>query len=399
MPDNQASANIMSLDFAWREGIRVDPVRVPFVLGDGSIHYSVGRAIVDCALPVDPDCPRLHEFYVLFSPTAPLILGRKFLHEAHITRLPSANATSPVATDDDHVSIRTSISLDHIEYSTWHVKATLRHEEVVEESSIVPDQGSDINCMSLKYARDINVGIKPCQKIRDTLVCLADGRSASVMGFADVFIQFSGTATRQLGQIPVRFAIIENLPFHLILGNPAIKKFKILEDTSFFEWVRVVDQYATLCPLTERKPKGKCISRRPNSRELSLSPTPHAVSLPSYEQLITISQGPRQVEPDERRDQTDATSRAVMQRQRNNYAAILAIVLAESQPSQVTSAHASSTSLGDEGPLGRRGKIFSGFMFLGLRLPDGVPPNLSSLTQESRHTSAQRCRCRSSRLS
>ena len=42
---------------------------------------------------------------------------------------------------------------------------------------------------------------------------------------------------------------------------------------------------------------------------------------------------------------TDATSHAVMQRQRNNYAAILATVQAESQPSQVTSAHASSTSL------------------------------------------------------
>lgn len=259
MPDNQASANIMSLDFAWREGIKVEAFKAPFVLGDGSTQFSVGRALVDCALPLSSHSPRLHEFYVLLALTAPLILGRKFLHESHIVRWPSVNtnASDLVDTDGDLRSIRTSTSLDHIEHSTWHVKATLRLENSVLEGCVVPDQGADLNCMSLKYAQDINVAVKPCHKLKDTLVCVANGCAVTVVGFVDMSVQFYGKAARRFGQITMRFAVIANLYFHLVLGKPAITKFKILEDTASFEWVHIVDQSATLCGVNERKIKGK----------------------------------------------------------------------------------------------------------------------------------------------
>jgi len=252
----------MSLDFAVQEGIRVDSdsVRVPFVLGDDSKHYSIGQAIVECALHDDSDRSRLHEFYILLNPIESLILGRKFLHEAHVSRIPNAKGPS-LGIDDDRESVRTSISLDHIEYSTWQVKATMKHSGKFADTFLVLDKGSDINAISLEYARRINIVIERCRRLEES-VRLADGRSTRLFGFADAAVQFSGPAS-SLGRIPMRFGVIEDLPFDAVLGNPTVEGYQILQDMSSFDWVR-------LCMLRRSVPKGGLSDRIASPQDFDL---------------------------------------------------------------------------------------------------------------------------------
>ncbi|EFZ04126.2 hypothetical protein MAA_01200 [Metarhizium robertsii ARSEF 23] len=244
MADNQASANIMSLEFARQERITVEEsVAVPFILGNGSVDYSVGRATADCALPFAPHFSGIRGFYVFSTSSQPLILGRAFLLETGLTKCPQNLIRC--TTIKGGLSAPPTSPLSRIERSRWQIKAVVKHASVTHQTSVVPDKGSDFDIMSLAYAQRINAGMTPCQRDQD-IVLLANGRVARVMGSAKVSIHFIGKASR-LGPIPVRFVIIENLPFHIALGNPFLEKYRVFDRVSEFQWTHTTDDNALLC--------------------------------------------------------------------------------------------------------------------------------------------------------
>ena len=247
LPDNQASANIMSFKFAVMERIKVDRVKTPFIFGDGSIHYSIGRATADCALQSSPHSTRAYHFYIFLNLIEPIILGRKFLHDAGISRYPKRLSRQLLPDDDDADarSLWTTRSLDQIEYSNWQIKIALTYGSIVEDIGVVCDRGSDINVMSLAYAQKIGVDIRRGHRHQQS-VYLADGSSTESLGLIYATIRFHGRA-RRLGLMQLRFMLIDSLPFHVAIGNPFIKQCRVFEDMHDFDWTFTDDEEALLC--------------------------------------------------------------------------------------------------------------------------------------------------------
>ena len=247
LPDNQASANIMSLKFAVIERIKMDRVKIPFTFGDGSVHYSIGRATADCALQSSPHSTRAYQFYIFLDLIEPIILGRKFLHDAGLSRYPKrlSRQLLPDEDDADARSVWTTRSLDQIEYSSWQIRVVLRYGSTVKDIGVVCDRGSDINVMSLAYAQEIGIDIRWSQRHQES-VCLADGSATEILGFIYASIRFYGQAGR-LGLIQLRFVLIDSLPFHVAIGNPFIKQCRIFEDMHDFDWTFTDDEEALLC--------------------------------------------------------------------------------------------------------------------------------------------------------
>lgn len=264
VPDNQASANIMSLKFAISERIKVDRVKIPFILGDGSVRYSIGRATADCALQSSPHSTRAYQFYIFLNPIEPIILGRKFLHDAGLSRYPK-RLNRQLLPDDDNADARsvwTTRSLDHIEYSRWQIRVALRYGSTVEEIGVVCDRGSDINVMSFAYAQEIGIEIKWSQRHQES-IHLADGSTTETLGFVYASIRFYGRAGR-LGQIPLRFVLIDSLPFHVAIGNPFIEQYRIFEDMHDFDWTFTDDEEALLCMFRWHQGMSLCRQRESN---------------------------------------------------------------------------------------------------------------------------------------
>lgn len=257
--DNQASANIMSLDFARRERIKVDWVAVPFILVDGSMCYSVGQATAKCALRSSMPPSQLCVFYIFLSPVEPLILGRKFLHENGLIKLSYTPSQLLSVGDEDCLSAPIRMSLSHLDSSRFQVKTVLKFGNKVEEVFLLPDRGSDIDVMSMAYARKIGIDIMPCRPSQES-IRLADGRIGRVVGSAYASLHFCGRA-HHLETIATHFAIIENPPFEIALGNSSIKGTGIFEDKSDFEWAYTIEDHAILCMLRRsRKRPSKLLS-------------------------------------------------------------------------------------------------------------------------------------------
>jgi hypothetical protein len=261
VPDNQASANIMSLKFAISERIKAGSVKIPFILGDGSILYSIGRATADCALQSSPHSTRAYQFYIFLNPIEPVILGRKFLHDAGLSRYPKS-LNRQLFPDDDNADARsvwTTRSLDHIEYSRWQIRVALRCGSTIEEIGVVYDRGSDINVMSFAYAQEIGMEIKWSQRHQES-IHLADGSTTETLGFVYASIRFYG----HLGQIPLRFVLIDSLPFHVAIENPFIEQDRIFEDVHDFNWTFTDGEDALLCMFCWHQGMSLCRQRESN---------------------------------------------------------------------------------------------------------------------------------------
>jgi hypothetical protein len=243
----------MSLGFARREKLRLDWVAIPFTLGDGTTCHSIARATAECCLPSTAKSLRRYEFYILPNLNEQLILGRTCLHEAGVGKFLQKLSHRADCDGNDSLSVRTVTPLKSIEYSRWEIKAFLKHGSMIEQAFIVPDTGSDINLMSMEYAQKINIEIKPRQLGLES-IHLANGRVMQPLGSANASINLFGAADR-LWSKPIHFAIVENLPFRVALGNASIKQLGIFKDKSILEWSCAVDDKAILCIFRSRTSK------------------------------------------------------------------------------------------------------------------------------------------------
>ena len=255
--DTQASANVVSLAFAIEQRVEVEWIRVPFKLSNGAIRHSIGRATAECGLSSDNEQPRAHQFYIVRDTAEPLVVGRKFLHEAGLAKFPKRRPQLHLKDDDDADirSIWTTRSLDPVEHCRWQVRGELRYKGMRSEVFVVPDTGSPIDLMSLSYAELAGIEILPLRE-DSRHVCTGDGGIIEAAGFTHVSLRFDGEAGRY-GHNPLKFLVIDGLPFSIGLGYASIERYGILNTSDDFHWAWLHEEYASLCML------------RPHKRELS----------------------------------------------------------------------------------------------------------------------------------
>ena len=253
VPDNQLSANMTSLEFGVTEGVEVHKVKIPFIFGDGSVHYSIRQATVDCVLRSSPHVVQAYDFYIFPDLITSVILGRKFLHDARISRYPKRlpDRLHPDDDDLDARSVWTTRSLSGIEYSRWQIRVVIQHGTMSEDIGIVCDKGSDINAMSFAYAQSIGIDIERSQEHH---ILLADGTTTETSGLVYASLRFHGRASR-LGQIQLEFVLIDRLPFHAAVGSPFIEQYKLIDDMHDFDWTFIDDEEALLCMMRSHKGK------------------------------------------------------------------------------------------------------------------------------------------------
>ena len=202
-----------------------------------------------CALPSRPSAARICHFYIFEHVLAPIILGRKFLHDAGISRCPTRSGAPAELDDDcDGQSIWTTRSLDQVETYGWQVMATLSSGYSTMDVAIVCDGGSNVNLMSLVYAEGIRSERKilPGNLSNSAYIRLAYCRITGALGICYVSIQFHGRAS-QFGFIPVAFILVADLPFPIAIGASFIQRYRIFEDLRLFDWKITNDDQPMLC--------------------------------------------------------------------------------------------------------------------------------------------------------
>ncbi|KAH7420203.1 hypothetical protein BKA64DRAFT_35690 [Cadophora sp. MPI-SDFR-AT-0126] len=242
--DNQASCSILSLEFALKNHIAVEPVNVPFTLGDGSLAYATGRALVNCiARGVHfPSC----EFYILPYGIQPIILGRPFLYESGLLRCPRHTGHEALAPlRQKNMAIHPV--KHHCTMRDHQFQSQIRIQIGLKEAQAVPDKASNQNFMSLAYAQALGYSVEGAQHSRVT-VKLANGARVQCHGHIETQFKFRGIAG-QCKSMRSRFTIIDGHPFDLSLGNPFVKKHQVFDERiSDIEWTHVDEENLFLCP-------------------------------------------------------------------------------------------------------------------------------------------------------
>ena len=157
--DNQASTNVVTLDFARKQRFKIVPKRVPFELANGSVQYSLGYTLVSCALTRDQPRSRLHEFYILATCIEPLILGRRLLYDMGILCPPGDSDLRSVGCDMGDGSLVGKNPLGETMILRPEVRIHIRHSGGIKKILAVPDKGSDVNVMSLAFAQSLGYNI------------------------------------------------------------------------------------------------------------------------------------------------------------------------------------------------------------------------------------------------
>jgi len=211
--DNQASDNIMSLNFAKTHHILVEPAYTAFILADGRPHYSIGKASVHC---VFDSGEKICFFHVFPQTVFPLVLGRPLLREMGLF--------GPGHPPDTPVQIR----LDN-------------HTGTTNEALAILDRGSSDNIMSLSFARRHGYLAESSHLPEEgELVSLGNGIRIRTLGTTKARLQLPVSQTRgeksrnRHRLLGIQFTIVEGFPYDLALGNSFTRKH--MHDTASWDW-------------------------------------------------------------------------------------------------------------------------------------------------------------------
>ncbi|RYP67591.1 hypothetical protein DL771_007143 [Monosporascus sp. 5C6A] len=172
--DSGSGKNIMSEAYALQKGLIIRKgqknVRL-FQLGNGKLIYSVGRVRTYVKLAKSCGRPKKEWFHVLANCPVPLILGMPFLKDAQ------------VLTEKRHLLESCPPEFGTTESVFWigtpqnRIKCNLDGRNVI----AVADYGSDVNLMSLSYAKREGHHIDRRQEVR-TRLQFGDGSQADTVG-------------------------------------------------------------------------------------------------------------------------------------------------------------------------------------------------------------------------
>ncbi|RYP79975.1 hypothetical protein DL769_002681 [Monosporascus sp. CRB-8-3] len=172
--DSGSRKNIMSEACALQKGLTIrrgqKNVRL-FQLGNGKLIYSVGRVRTYVKLAKSSHHPKKEWFHILANCPVPLILGMPFLREAQIL------------TENTHLLESCPSEFSTMESVFWigtphnRMKCNLDGRNAI----AVADYGSDVNLMSLSYAKREGHHIDRRRQVRKRLQ-FGDGSQADTVG-------------------------------------------------------------------------------------------------------------------------------------------------------------------------------------------------------------------------
>jgi hypothetical protein len=254
--DNQASLNIMSVDFAEREGLVIRTDNTAFRLTNGSICFAVARVRIHYQLTRGSQYLRKLEghqdFYVLPWVITPLVLGLPFLQETN-SLLGPTYSPQPLR----HTSLRSpSTPLITIpRYARACLKVYLADNTTRVEAIAMPDKGASSNMISWHCAKAAGYPLDRSFKSQLPFT-MGNGHTIFALGKVRAKLLFCEKAPL-LHEISVTFSVIDGLPVDLVLSNHFLRKYRIFETNQLhLQWLLVEDTIPSFqCAPGGRYPK------------------------------------------------------------------------------------------------------------------------------------------------
>jgi hypothetical protein len=245
--DNQASLNIMSVEFARKSGLVIRKDDITFVLTDGSVCNAIGRVSIHYhvakASRSSPSFEGIQEFYVLPRVIRPLILGSPFLEETRFSLEANCSVWTPLKAIP---SVENPESSDFrywasaTSYGKTFLKLYLTTGNATEEVMAMPDQGSNSNMMSWLHAKSAGYQIDR-RRSSQIIITLGNGHTIRSSGLVWTTVRFSRD-TPIVDGILCKFAVIPGLLVDIILSNRFLRKHHVAATRSQLEWIRVEEK-------------------------------------------------------------------------------------------------------------------------------------------------------------
>jgi hypothetical protein len=215
----------MTLAFAFNNHLKVQPSRVGFLLANGSTQYSIGHVSLECGLSRNSGNIFHQDFYVFPTSKRALVVGKPFLSATRILK------TSRI-TFQGHQSFPFSPHGPKIEPETTgsgpnFIRLRILRHGLHEDAAAILDKGSSLNAMSVDYAETMGYCLQ-LPKFSQSLIRLGNGTLLCICGTVKVRIELSRNILGA-GSCHITFVVIKGLPFNLLMGNPFITQYNIMQ--------------------------------------------------------------------------------------------------------------------------------------------------------------------------
>ena len=225
-PDSGSEENIMAINLVSQLGIDVDSAlehQREFRLGNGKAIKAVGRVTVDCAFAVDPHVQLSCIFYIFHSLIVPLIMGMSFLDETE-TLSKYRHRLRPSLS-----ILRLNLQLCSINNPRRRLRCFIKGHSTLANA----DTGSDINLISLDYARSNHHRISAVS--HHWKIQFADGEVSQLEGKVTLSTRLGHSG---VPEVSVDFYVLKGLTCDILLGedflndNDAFRTYKRAFETA-----------------------------------------------------------------------------------------------------------------------------------------------------------------------
>jgi hypothetical protein len=203
--DFGAAANIIDANYAREINVNIIPdiICEPFELPTyGRLIWPIGRARITCAFPGEADTINDYDFFVFENFVYPVIMGREFLRETGtLDKFQHRLHDRPIVKRE--IPIVASLGVE---------EETLTAFVAGEKLDSFPDTGSEINVMSLEFAKR-----RGFTMVTDDIhtVCFANGSLQDIVGRVTVPVSFSnGKPPNVLLKLVDQLSVSENRVFY-----------------------------------------------------------------------------------------------------------------------------------------------------------------------------------------
>jgi hypothetical protein len=227
----------MSLALAKKIGLVLHADSTAFRLTDGSICHAVGRVHTRCKLVRHVGASPIthHRFYVLQHTFSPLVLGVPFLRA---TGLPGLFPPGVSSQTTSAAKLAESQASHSSTYLTWCLKVLLLHNSLAYKAIAIPDNGSNVNLISVEYARAIGLDLNRTSDAGLPLT-LGNGQIVFALGKIHTTIQLQHNTTLS-SRVPIALFAIEGLVADLVLSRHFSKKNLLFENRQpHLQWILI----------------------------------------------------------------------------------------------------------------------------------------------------------------
>lgn len=265
LPDNALIGNAMTEEWARFIGAKIEhsPSKHSFVNAKGQSFESIGttQLVVSIPEPLSQSITTEKEwgcsFAVVKQLAAPLVLGAAFLQETRtLTNLAYLLVKKTLSVTKRHLNdLRTIWRFMHMGSWTQNLDCFLDNERLL--ASL--DTGSDIDAVSLEYARSRSWEIQP--SIEDeSYVLLANNELVKLSGYVETTLRIKPRCDSKEQCVPKKLFVLDGLVCDVVLGDSTIESLNIFDEYSnsiaeamepegmdafrMIQWIEKIDQMA-----------------------------------------------------------------------------------------------------------------------------------------------------------